>query len=252
MLKIKILTIFCLLAITFNGCKNNFHLKRIQASNVKIDTSLTTTPSIENIIKPYREGLQSEMNKVLSYTPNSMFKSDSPLNTAIGNMMADAVLEMSNPIFSSRYKDSIDAVLLNYGGIRSGISKGDITTKTAYSIMPFENMTVIAELDADAMREMIDYLAANQVAHPIANMQLSISNQGKITNAKINHKPINNDRTYFVATSDYLISGGDNMTFFKKALNVYDIDYKLRNLFIDFFAKKDTIKAKTDNRFIKI
>ena len=117
-----------------------------------------------------------------------MFKSDNPLNTAIGNMMADAVLEMANPVFVKRHKDSIDAVLLNYGGIRSGINKGEITTKTAYNIMPFENMVVIAELDAEAMRELIDYLAKNQVAHPIANMNLTIDSQGKIQNVNINGK----------------------------------------------------------------
>jgi len=237
---------------TLVACQNNYQLKTIEARNIPIDSTSTKQESIENIIEPYRKGLQAEMNKPLSYTEKAMFKSDNPLNTAIGNMMADAVLEIANPVFVKRHKDSIDAVLLNYGGIRSGINKGVITTKTAYNIMPFENMVVIAELDAEAMRALIDYLAKNQVAHPIANMNLIIDSQGKIQNVNINGKLVEDHNTYLVATSDYLLEGGDNMNFFKKAQNVYDIDYKLRNLFIDYFAKHDTISPQADNRFVKI
>ena len=252
MIKLKSYLFFSVIILVSVACQNNYQLKNIKAKNIPIDSTLAKQDSIESIIEPYRNGLQAEMNKLLSYTEKAMFKSDNPLNTAIGNMMADAVLEMANPVFVKRNKDSIDAVLLNYGGIRSGISKGVITTKTAYNIMPFENMVVIAELDAETMRALIDYLAKNQVAHPIANMNLIIDNQGKIQNVNINGKPIDENQTYLIATSDYLIQGGDNMNFFKKAHNVYDIDYKLRNLFIDYFAKHDTINPQADNRFIKI
>ena len=38
------------------------------------------------------------------------------------------------------------------------------------------------------------------------------------------------------------------MIFFAKALNTYDMNYKLRNLIIDFFKENDTIPIVLDNR----
>lgn len=252
MIKIKNHVLIFLLIFLGLACQNNGQLQKIEAENIQIDSTYAKQDSIEKMIEPYHEGLEAEMNKTLSYTQKAMFKSDNSLNTAIGNMMADAVLEMANPIFIKRYKDSIDGVLLNYGGIRSGINKGKITTKTAYNIMPFENRIVIAELDAKAMQDLMNYLAVNQIAHPIANLQLSIDSQGEIKTMHIDGKPLSENKTYLVATSDYLLNGGDNMNFFNRAKSVYHIDYKLRNLFIDYFAKHDTINAQADNRFIKI
>ena len=67
---------------------------------------------------------------------------------------------------------------------------------------------------------------------------------------KINEKPTDENRTYLVLTSDYLQNGGDNMVFFKNPVNVYKLDYKVRNAIIDYFNEKDTIKATLDGRFI--
>ena len=246
----KIITLFVVAVLM--SCQNQPKLVKIKGQQVAIDSNLTQDASLEEYIEPYRNAIQEEMNRPLSYTKKAMFKSDHPLNSAIGNMMADAVYDMANPIFYTRHKDSIDAVLLNYGGIRSGINKGVITTKTAYNIMPFENMVVVAELDAKSMKAMVNYLAKNQVAHPISNMQLQLGTNGDIADFKINAKALNEDKTYLIATSDYLLHGGDNMHFFKKAKSIYDIDYKLRNLFIDYFKKQDTISATSDQRFVKI
>ncbi len=245
------LTIF-LLFTALTSCQGDAKLVKVKAQQISVDTSLNKDTSLDKIIEPYRSAIQEEMNRPLSFTKETMFKTDNPLNTAIGNMMADAVFEMANPIFKSRHKDSIDAVLLNYGGIRSGINKGEITTRTAYNIMPFENMVVVAELDVKSMKAMVNYFVNNKVAHPISNMQLLLNANEELVDFKINGNPLNENKTYFIATSDYLLQGGDNMNFFKEAKNIYKLDYKLRNLFIDYFKKHDTISAKADKRFSKI
>jgi hypothetical protein len=42
------------------------------------------------------------------------------------------------------------------------------------------------------------------------------------------------------------------MTFFKPNDSLYDINYKIRNVLIDYFTKKDTIAPVIDDRFIQI
>ena len=63
---------------------------------------------------------------------------------------------------------NIDIVLLNNGGIRSIISKGNISEKTAFELMPFENSIVVLELKWHyQLIKMIDYLRKVKLQHPI-------------------------------------------------------------------------------------
>lgn len=233
----------------FLGCRDNIQLQKVSGENIKIDENLPEVDSINEFIEPYKSSIDDEMNKSLSYTPNAMFKNDTPYNTAIGNMMADAVFEIANPIFYQRFQDSIDGVLLNHGGIRAGINKGEITTRTAYNIMPFENMVVVVKLKGNQVKEMFQYLSRAKRAHPISNLSIAVDENWNLKAYSIGGKKIEISDYYYIATSDYLVNGGDNMNFFQKADTIYSIDYKLRNLFIDYFKTKDTIKAQADNRF---
>ena len=246
--------VLALLSIALFACEDEYIKPvKIVYQQQAIDSSLSLDEDLNNYIQPYREKIDAEMQTVLSYTPNSMFKTDSKYNTAIGNMMADAVLEEANPLFKQKHNLEIDAVLLNFGGIRSGISKGDITVKTAYDIMPFENEVIIVELPYEAVQEMIKYLIDKKTAHPIAGIQIKLNHNYSLESAFINGEEIKlydkKDKSFYIATSDYLLQGGDNMDFFAKNKKVFQLDYKLRNLFIDYFEKKDEIDAKQDNRF---
>ena len=69
---------------------------------------------IEDFIKPFREQVNKNLDSVISYAPETYSKSDGELNTAIGNLMADAVYEESNPVSNSRTGKDIDFVLLNH------------------------------------------------------------------------------------------------------------------------------------------
>jgi hypothetical protein len=51
-----------------------------------------------------------------------------------------------------------------------------------------------------------------------------------------------------VGTNDYLSNGGDNMNFFKKGVQKFDLEYKLRNILIDYFKEVDTIPVIKDVR----
>jgi 2',3'-cyclic-nucleotide 2'-phosphodiesterase (5'-nucleotidase family) len=143
-------------------------------------------------------------------------------------------------------------VLLNHGGIRSIISKGNVTSRTAYEVMPFENSVVVVELKGEALLKMVDYLIQSKRAHPVAGIQLILNKDNTVNTFTINGKPVDKNKSYYVATSDYLVTGGDNMTFFKEALSKTETDYKIRNAMIDFFSKVDTLAPKVDLRYYQL
>lgn len=242
----------CLLLLIFS-CHQDFHVSKIEGKRIEINESLASDEAIEVFIKPFRENVYKNLNSVISYAPETYSKTDGELNTAIGNLMADAVYQESNPVFNQRTGKDIDFVLLNHGGIRSIIPKGDVTTKTAYEVMPFDNSVVVVAMKGEQVHEMMTYLSKAKRAHPVSNqLQLTLDKDFNILSALVKEEPISNDKIYYVATNDYLYNGGDKMTFFQPNDSLYVLDYKIRNVLIDYFKKLDTLQPKIDNRFIQL
>ena len=192
------------------------------------------------------------MNTPISYSPETYKKNDGELNSTLSNMFADATFEISNPVFKEISGKNIDIVLLNNGGIRSIISKGNISEKTAFELMPFENSIVVLELSGFSIIKMIDYLRKVKLQHPIKGLQITLNNDYSVNEVKINGVSIEEEKKYYVATTDYLLAGGDKMYFLAETTKTTDINYKMRDILIDYFKKYDTLKLKSDKRFTRI
>lgn len=238
--------------LCFNCKQPKDYLTKIEGKQIPISDSIAINPDIEAYIKPYRIHIEKDLDSVLAYAKDTYTKTDGAFNTAIGNYMADAVFDESNPIFKNRTGKNIDMVILNHGGIRSIISKGPIKTRTAFEIMPFENSIIVVALKGSQIDSLTNYLSKAHKAHPISKLQLTIDKNFDVIEASINGKKIEKDTIYYVATNDYLYNGGDGMTFFKPNEGVFTLDYKIRNALIDNFKKVDTINPVKDKRFIQI
>lgn len=235
--------------IALIGCKiQPPQLIKIEGKQTVINETIASDKTFENTIKPYREKVEKEMSTVISYTPINLYRTDGDLESSLGNLMADLCYQRANPVFYSRTEKNIDFAMFNYGGIRAGISKGNITNENAFNLMPFENSLVVVELTSEKIKELVNYLISENEAHPISkHLNLAVTENGY--DLKINNVALDNSRTYFVLTSDYLQTGGDNMNFFKDPVNLYTLDYKVRNAIIDYFKETDTLKVSLDGRF---
>ncbi|WP_262733704.1 5'-nucleotidase C-terminal domain-containing protein [Gaetbulibacter sp. NE] len=238
--------------LIFTSCKQENHLYRIEGKQIQITDSLQANSDVEAFIKPYREHVNKNLDSVLAYSVDTYSKNDGEYNTAVGNFMADAIYEQANPVFKKRTGKDIDFVLLNHGGIRSILSKGNVTARTAYGLMPFENSMVVVDLKGAQVKELLEYLAKAKRAHPISKLKLVIDADFNVASASLHDSPIDFDKNYFVLTNDYLYNGGDHMDFFKTNDSLYDLDYKIRNALIDYFKKVDTINPVIDDRFIQL
>jgi len=242
----------CFLLFIFS-CQQDFNLTKIEGKRIDINDSITADATIEDFIKPYRIRVNSDLDSVISYAVETYTKSDGDLNTAIGNLMADATYSESDPVFNKRTGKNIDFVLLNHGGIRSIISKGNITSRTAFEVMPFENSVVVAGIKGAQVLELMTYLAEAKRAHPVSSqVKLTLDKNYNIVSTTVSGEAIDKDKIYYVATNDYLYNGGSGMTFFQPNESYDVLDYKIRNVLIDYFKKKDTINPKKDNRFIQL
>ena len=91
---------------------------------------------------------------------------------------------------------------------------------------------------------MVLFLSNEKFPHPISGF--SIMND----KALIDKEKSLNDK-FFLATNDYLLSGGDNMFFLERNSRVFNLGYSLRDAFIDYTINEEDLESKVDNRFIR-
>ena len=243
------------LLLTFSlliACASHpYYVTKIEGKKIGVKDKQSAVPEIENYIKPFREHIDKDLNEVLANCPENLDKSKGELQTNIGCFLADITLEKSNPIFLKRENKKIDVCVLNHGGIRTILPKGDVTARNAYEVMPFENSAVVVGLKKEQIIAIANYIISEKKPHPLSGMTFTISKDKLPINILVQGKPLEENTIYYVVTSDYLSNGGDNMEFFKQNVERHDLDYKLRNIMIDYFKDVDTLVINKDIRITK-
>jgi len=175
----------------------------VSSEAVKMDDTYESNASIDSLIAPYKDSLSEEINEVIASAESDFFVKRPGSN--LGNWVADAVfanqtktVRLGMPTFC----------LLNTGGIRSSLNKGDITMGDMFKLMPFDNEIVWVELPVSVLPEIEDYLIRSG-GEPISN--------AKLVDGKLEINGWREGATHFwIITSDYLMNGGDKMNFFAK------------------------------------
>lgn len=234
------------------SCKSKTYKNySVEGKKIEINTNYSENQEIQAFIEPYRNHINKDLDSVISYCPETLDKNKGEWQSNIGNFMADACLELAQPIFQKRENKKIDITLFNNGGIRAMIPKGNITKRNAFEVMPFENSLIVVALKGVQIKALAQHIITERKPHPLNGLKIYLNENNEITKILFEDKPIDNSKIYYVLTSDYLSNGGDNMTFFLKNEGTYDLNYKIRNVLIDYFYKYKTITASNSRRIIK-
>jgi len=221
------------LPVLLIACSKTLQVTDSSSINNKTEASIATSHIADSIITPYRDSMETKMNTVLNQTLVDLEVGvpEGLMGNFVTDLTFDRVRDFSdfNP----------DFCVLNNGGFRTSILKGDITRGQLFELMPFENEVVIVEISADKMIDLIEYIRvksleppSRKAGVPVSNIRLSMSN-GEVNHIMINNRQYNKNKTYRVATSDYLSGGGDDMTFFLNPIRIEKTGLKLRDIIID-------------------
>ncbi len=229
------------------SCKAPLAVSGVQPEqNISIADGLPEDPEFNKTIAPYKAELEGIMNTVISYTPVDLTKAGD--NSNLGNLLADYTLEGAETWAKANGIAHIDAAVINIGGIRTTIAAGDIHTRQIYEVMPFENEVMIMKMKGSDLQGLFDYYLKTQVNNPVARLQIETDGD-QITKQLIDGKPLDQQKTYYIATSDYLAYGGDYMDFFKKG-EMIGTGLKLRDLFLEKFRANPKVTVPDDVRLL--
>ena len=239
-----------LFIVSIIGCKNgSYEVSEINAKKITLNPEIQQDSSIIGVFLPYKDKMTEEITKILSYAPYTLERTDGNLQSTLGNLIADLSYKKANELFEKKTGKKVDFSMSYYGGIRASITKGNVTVSNAFELMPFDNTLVVVELSYEKIKELFTYFMTRKKAHPLSK-QVELRIKNKTYDILINGKSINKNKTYFVATSNYLQKGGDAMNFFVNPLSLYDSNFLIRDAIMEYFKSRDTLISKLDNRVI--
>ena len=169
---------------------------------VTVTDSIPPDPAMEALVAPYRTQLDAVVGEVLGTAAVPLTKDGA--ESTLGNFAADALLAVAAT------EEPVDFAVTNSGGLRTNLPAGPITVGDLYEVMPFENSLVVLTLtgaEVDSLAQQIAGLGGE----PIAGWSFRIDAAERAVDIRVGRQPLDRDRTYRVATIDYLANGGGGL-----------------------------------------
>lgn len=208
------------------------HVVTKQAYNrIGVDSTAQPDNSLTQLLSPYKQTLDKTMNEVLLQTPDRLEKRRP--ECALNNLLCDALLTQA----TVRYGKPVDVSHLNFGGVRNGLPKGDVTVGNVFEVMPFDNQLVLLTLTGDQLMQLLNHFASDE-ALLVGGVSVKIHDSKVQSVTFANGRTLQPAETYTVALSDYIADGGGGAAFLKQAAKREDLDYLIRDAFIDYFRKQ--------------
>jgi 2',3'-cyclic-nucleotide 2'-phosphodiesterase (5'-nucleotidase family)/3',5'-cyclic AMP phosphodiesterase CpdA len=169
--------------------------------------------------------------------------------TNLGNLIADAMRDVAEA----------DVALTNGGGIRASISVGDITKGKLIEVLPFGNYVVLKEVKGSDILAALEhglsvYPAANGGFPHISGMRVVFdplrAPGSRVVEVTIGQEPLDINKTYRLATNDFLAAGGDNYTMFADDAIIGEFP-ALDEVVAEYIKNNGTANAKKDGRITR-
>jgi 2',3'-cyclic-nucleotide 2'-phosphodiesterase (5'-nucleotidase family) len=224
-----ILPISVLLLMQLYACKSKRIVSEPPTSSIYIlDTAIQVNPSVVSLIIPYKKEIDSLMSLPVAEAAFPITKSLP--ESLLGNLITDVIKEQYERVNQSK----LDVIILNQGGLRIELPQGTITRSMVFELMPFDNELVVFSMKGKDLIPVLNHIAVKG-GMPVAGIQMGIKDN-KAVNIKINGVLLKEEASYKIATSDYLLNGGDKFEF-KPIENLVYTKNKIRDLIMESFIE---------------
>ena len=234
------------------SCTHHYQVTGVSRSRVLIDKKYDKEKDAlaEDFIAPYKQKVDSIMSPVVGHAAEYLFAEKPESN--LSNLPCDVLIWASE-----KYNEKPVFSLYNMGGIRAALSKGVVTYGNVLDVAPFENKICFFDLTGKDVEQLFEQIAFNRGEGVSKGVNLVITKDGKLVSAKINGEDIDENKTYRVASIDYLAQGNDGLTALKNKTNLnspQDKSNNLRFIIMDYFREQEAqgkaVSAKVEGRVV--
>lgn len=244
-----VLCVLCLRCMTSGKGERLVDASYLGFANLRVDSSIVADGVVESLLKPYRDSVGIKMSRRLCVCDEEMVARRPESN--LTRFLADLFLAEVRAQVSQAGLPEPDFALLNVGGMRSSLPKGELRLANVFQLAPFENSAVVLALDSAAAVWLFTHIA-KRGGEAIAGASFSISNDGRAEDILVNGRPLAGGVTYRLATLDYLATGGDDFECLVGKKVCYQSGVALRDLITDFLERMGEagkhVKAPSNTR----
>ena len=231
-----------LLVSLFTACHRPLHVSKTTGQVLLVDSTYKAVQDTQYLqsLAPIKEDLEKQLGAPIGYAPEALTVNRpecTMLNWACDALLAIAQKQCPNPV---------DMAVVNIGSMRCEWAAGEITFRNVFELMPFDNELVVLTLTGEEIHRLCEIVATNN-GEGMAGLRLKARN-GKVLQVEINGKSLEKDKTYTVATSDYLSQGNDGMLPLKNYIKYWNSEEKIRDLYIEYIKQVKVVQAKVDGR----
>lgn len=190
--------------LTFDGdVKPEMSWKKLAVNNQSVNAE-DRDVALMRYLEPYNETVDSLMAVNIGKL-NGEFTDQAMLNFA-----SDFVRERGKVLNHGKRPD---LSIMNKGGVRGRFLGDSVSVGAVMTVFPFDNRIVLMEIKGSDLRELFDIMARQKGNGVSTNVDIAMKPDfSGCRSVTIDGKPLNDKKTYRIATIDYLVSGNDNMT----------------------------------------
>ncbi len=201
-------------------------------------------------IAPYKDSLKTFTAGIVGKTDTGYFPERPSGN--LGNLCSDLVFVFADSCLKSQVGFGLDAAVLNLGGLRTALPKGEINVGNMYEVMPFENSVVVLKLNGSMMDSLFKHIV-RRGGEPVSGLKLEVNEKLQYS-AWLGQRRFDSRRDYWVATSDYLAFGGDGFYMFKSPMQIIYLKKTVRDVLIGGVQSETrlygAVRKRTERRIV--
>ncbi len=182
------------------------------------------TPAVAALMIEAQPSMTS-MKTVIGYASEDLIK-ESP-ESALSDLVVDCLMAKAEAVTGRK----ADVGIMNFGGIRVDIHKGEILMDDIVSMLPFTNYICYLEVWGRDLRQLFSQMASGKM-QVVGGVRLTVSG-GKLESVTVAGQPLDDDRLYGVATIDFLLDGGDDIFVARNAVSLTRTDVLVREALLD-------------------
>jgi len=197
-------------------------LQSVDWEVIPVDDKIADDPQFAAITEKYKESLAtySEMVGRTLVRLDARSEANRTGETNVGDFVADAL------------RDAVgaDVALINGGSIRADtiFEPGSLSKHDVLAILPFGTEVVKIEVTGATLRRALEHGVSQSEAGAepgrfpqISGIRFSFDSRrpvgSRVTKVTVNNQPLDDKKTYTLATNVYLLGGGDGYDMFKGA-----------------------------------
>jgi len=217
---------------------------RIAGQRIPVDhAEIIPDPEVSAIAEQLTRQTQAQRDVLIGSFAEDYSKSYN-FECPVGNMITDAM----------RAETGCDIAIQNSGGIQNSIQAGDFTLGDLFSVMPFDNQMVQMDLTGADLLDLLRISATRQRGVlQVSGMSYSFVAAGsEVKQVRVGDSDLEPDKTYSVATNNFLADGGDNFSGFQKGSNLR-FGRQQRDVVRDYIVARSAsgpVRLQTEGRIV--